>query len=76
MQVYTYICMQVPSRNETSDQKALDMFCEEVPTLGLLCSKLCINPKALYTVDGEVQLVCKYLLALKTGGIDRLYNDG
>ena len=47
-----------------------------MPALGLLGTPHYIDPDTPYTVDEEVQLVCKYLKALQIGGkkgIDRLY---
>ena len=58
---------------------ALEHFQQEVPALGLLGTPHYIHPYTPYTVDEEVQLVCKYLKALQVGGrrgIDRLYQDG
>ena len=59
--------------------EALKHFREEVPVLGLLGTAHYINPDTPYSVDEEVQLVCKYLKALRVGGlkgIDRLYLEG
>ena len=59
--------------------EALKLFCDEVPALGLLGTQHFICPEMPYTVDNDVQLVCKYLKALKKGGrigIDRLYREG
>ena len=56
----------------------LKHFQQEVPALGLLGKPHYIHPDTPYTVDEEVQLVCKYLKALQIGGtkgIDRLYSD-
>ncbi len=55
---------------------ALKQFREEVPTLGLLGEQYFILSEKPYSVDNDVQLVCKYLQAYDTGGIigiDRLY---
>ena len=60
-------------------EEALKHFQQEVPALGLLGTPHYIHPDTLYTVDEEVQLVCKYLKALQIGGkkgIDRLYQEG
>ena len=60
-------------------EEALKHFQEEVPALGLLGTPHYIRPDTPYTVDEEVQLVCKYLKALQVGGtngIDRLYQEG
>ena len=71
---------QVPSRDlSMTPEEALKHFQHEVPTLGLLGTPQYIDPNTPYTVDAEVQLVCKYLKALKIGGkkgIDRLYREG
>ena len=59
--------------------EALKHFQREVPALGLLGTPHYIHPDTPYTVDEEVQLVCKYLKALRVGGtrgIDRLYQEG
>ena len=71
---------QVPSRDlSMTPEEALKHFQQEVPTLGILGSPHFINPDTPYTVDEEVQLVCKYLKALHIGGekgIDKLYQEG
>ena len=59
--------------------KALKCFQQEVPALGLLGTPHYIHPDTPYTVDKEVQLVCKYLKAFQIGGkkgIDRLHQEG
>ncbi len=53
-------------------EEALKQFREEVPTLGLLGKQHLILSEKPYSVDDDVQLVCKYLQAYE-GGIDRLY---
>ena len=73
-------CFQIPNweRNLTPDE-ALKQFCTVIPALGLLGTPHHISPEEPYTIDDEVQLVCKYLQALKIGGtkgIDRLYKEG
>ena len=60
-------------------EEALKHFQQEVPALGLLGTPYYIDPDTPYTVDEEVQLVCKYLKALQVGGrkgIDKLYQEG
>ena len=60
-------------------EEALKHFQQEVPALGLLGTPHYIDPDIPYTVDKEVQLVCKYLNAFRIGGkkgIDRLYQEG
>ena len=59
-----------------STDEALKQFQEEVPTLGLLGTPHYIRPETRYSVDEDVQLVCKYLRALSNGKIDRLYREG
>ena len=59
--------------------EALKQFRVEVPALGLLGTSHYIHPETPYSIDPEVQLVCKYLSAYKIGGlkgIDRLYREG
>ena len=71
---------QVPSHDHgMTPEEALRHFQQEVPALGLLGTPYHIHPDTPYTVDKEVQLVCKYLKALQVGGtrgIDRLYQEG
>ena len=50
-------------------------FKEEIPALGLLGTPKYIDPDCHYTIDKDVQLVCKYLRANDSGVIDTLYND-
>ncbi len=61
-----------------SPGEGLKQFREEVPTLGLLGTQHLISSEKPYSVDADVQLVCKYLQAFDRGikGIDRLYRDG
>ena len=57
---------------------ALKQFRAEVPALGLVGSAHYIHPEIPYSVDAEVQLVCKYLRAYPIRGlkgIDRLYKE-
>lgn len=59
--------------------ESLKLFYREVPALQLLGSPQYIQPDIPYTVDSDVQLVCKYLQAYKLGSpkkIDRLYLEG
>ena len=71
---------KVPSYDHNMPpEEALRHFQQDVPALGLLGTHHYIHPDTPYTVDKEVQLVCKYLKALKVGGekgIDRLYQEG
>ena len=75
-----HIHVQVPSLDlSMTPEKALKHFQQEVPALGLLGTPHYIDPDTPYTVDKEVQLVCKYLKALQIGGkkgIDKLYWEG
>ena len=62
-----------------SPGEALKQFCCEVPVLGLIGTQHIIPRDKAYSVDEDVQLVCKYLRALSIGGtngIDRLYREG
>ena len=74
------IYIEVPSLDRHHrPEESLRFFNIEIPTLGLLGSRHKINPNTLYTVDEDVQLVCKYLRAYEVGGpkgIDRLYREG
>ena len=78
--MYTlFTTSQVPSCHNMTPEEALKHFQQEVPALGLLGTPHYIHPDTPYTVDEEVQLVCKYLKALQVGGeegIDRLYQEG
>ena len=49
-----------------------------MPTLGLLGKQHFIRSDKPYSVDDDVQLVCKYLQAYEKGSksIDRLYREG
>ncbi len=65
-----------------SPGEALKQFREEVPTLGLLGKQHFVRSDKPYSVDDDVQLVCKYLQAYEKGikekgtkGIDRLYQE-
>ena len=72
--------VKVPSHDhKVAPEVALKHFQQEVPALALLGTPYYIDPNTPYTVDKEVQLVCKYLKALQVGGtkgIDRLYQEG
>ena len=72
--------VKVPSHDHNvAPEVALKHFQQEVPALALLGTPYYIDPNTPYTVDKEVQLVCKYLKALQVGGtkgIDRLYQEG
>ena len=74
--------VQVPSRHsDVTAGEALELLYHEVPALYLIGSPQYILPDTPFTVDSNVQLVCKYLLAYnlkdtKQRGIDRLYKEG
>ena len=74
------IYVEVPSFDDSHrSEESLQFFNVEIPTLGLLGSCHEIEPNAPFTVDGDVQLVCKYLKAYEIGGvqgIDQLYTEG
>ena len=57
-------------------EEALSQFHDEIPVLALIGTGHKINPEVGYTVDEDVQLVCKYLQVLRSGEIDRLYENG
>ena len=77
------IYVEVPSRiSSQSPTQALAQFKEEVPALGLLGVPHVIHQNTPYTLDDDVQLVCKYLQAyqlyLEKGGqkgINRPYRE-
>ena len=77
------IYVEVPSRIDSKNpRESLDQFVEEVPVLGMLGAPHAIDPDTPYTVDDDVQLVCKYLKAYwvfrdRGGrkGINRLYKE-
>ena len=61
-----------------SPGEALKQFCCEVPVLGLIGTQHMIPRDKPYSVDEDVQLVCKYLKALSIGGtkgIDKLFRE-
>ena len=58
---------------------SLKQFCDEVPVLALIGEKHPIYMDEPYSIDKDVQLVCKYLRRFDVGGtrgIDKLYNEG
>ena len=77
------IFVEVPSRiSSESPEKSLAQFIDEVPALGMLGVPYAINPNTLYTVDEDVQLVCKYLKAYRVfmekggqKGINKIYRE-
>ena len=76
------VYVEVPSYGlNTQPEESLALFCQAIPTLALVGSSSLVLPEMQYTVDEEVQLVCKYLNAYKNAGdlekgIDRLYREG
>jgi len=72
------IYVEVPSRVQMQPPESLRAFYEDIPALGLLGTSFFVDPDTPFVVGADVQLVCKYLKAYKTGGssgIDRLYRD-
>ena len=78
------IYIEIPSlSHEYRPEDSLNMFRELVPALCLLGSPHLIHHGTHYSVDSDVQLVCKYLRAYKVqrknkvqAGINRLYKEG
>ena len=74
------VYIEVPSLDRSrKPEESLRLFNVEIPILGLLGSRHRVHSNTPYTIDRDVQLVCKYLRAYQTGGfkgIDRLYRDG
>lgn len=72
--------MQVPSLGDNiHPQICLKCFCDDIPVLALIGVGHMIDKSQSYSVDEDVQLVCKYLKAYSVGGtkgIDRLYREG
>lgn len=75
------VYIEVPSLGpDLRPEKSLSRFCEAIPTLGLLGSPHIIHHATPYTVDTDVQLVCKYLRQYKAfikgqTGINKLYRE-
>ena len=77
------IYVEVPSRiTSGSPEASLKQFIEEVPALGMLGVPYAIDHNTPYTVDEDVQLVCKYLKAYwvyleKSGqkGINKIFRE-
>ena len=75
------IYIEVPSLGHNSKpEESLHLFCNALPTLGLLGSPHFIHHATPYAVDSDVQLVCKYLRAFKAYrnghiGINKLYKE-
>lgn len=74
---WPFFLPQVPSRDsDVTPEEVLSQFLNEIPVLALIGTKHRVGPEVNYTIDEDVQLVCKYLNALKSGEIDRLYENG
>ena len=56
--------------------EALEHFCQEIPTLGLVGTPHNIPQDSPYTINADVQLVCKYLMVYSSERIDRCYVEG
>ena len=76
------IYVEVPTHIHVENPKeSLDQFIRDVPALGILGEPHLVDHSVPYTVDDDVQLVCKYLKAYwdykdnKGRGINRLYRD-
>ena len=60
-----------------SPEESYLWFKKEIPTFELLGSAFCGQDQRYYRIDASVQMVCKYLRALKNGDIDRrVYKEG
>jgi hypothetical protein len=77
------IYVEVPSQiGSGTPKESLANLIEEIPALGIVGEPCPIDQKTKYTIDADVQLVCKYLNAYQTykkngrGGINQLYNGG
>ena len=76
LSVYILFVVQVPSGNTTGDpHENLEQFKTEVPVLSLLGTPVPIEHTSKFSITGDVQLVCKYLKALETKRIDKLYRE-
>ena len=60
----------------TDVEKHMQSFIKEVAVLGLIGEPHPIDTNAQYTVDADVQLVCKYLKAYKSKRINKMYIEG
>ena len=75
------VFIQVPSITNNPNT-SLSSFRDLVPTFYFIGSEMLIDSSIPYVVDNDVQLVCKYLRALKLEekkpeeGIDCLYRNG
>ena len=73
------IYVEVPSQiGSVTPEGSLTNLIEEIPMLGIVSEICLVDKNTEYTIDGDVQLVCKYLNAYQTykdkghGGINRL----
>lgn len=72
-----YVHPQVPAKElECNLKKYFKEFTEEVAVLGLLGNPHEVDASTKYTVDADVQLVCKYLRAYDEPTINRMYQEG
>ena len=67
--------MQVPYQDRFKEEDSFKLLCSEVPALDLFGTPHHVNHEVPFCVDSDVQLVCKYLRAYKTGRIDELYRE-
>ena len=66
--------MAVQGGHRTDAEKSLESFLHFIPICKYLCEpKLIDSSSHPYTVDADVQLVAKYLKALDTGMINKLF---
>ncbi len=74
------VYIEVPSLDRShKPEESLRLFNVDIPIVGLIGSRHRVHSNTPYTIDKDVQLVCKYLRAYQIGGvkgIDRLYRDG
>ena len=67
----------MPHTKSTAEE-SLELFCKEIPVFKLVENRKHITYEIPYTIDPDVQLVCKYLNAYECRedarrGIDKLY---
>ena len=75
------IYVEVPSQIGSGNPKeSLANLIEVIPALGIVGEPCPIDRRTKYTIDADVQLVCKYFNAYQTykengcGGINQLFN--
>lgn len=72
-----YVHPQIPAKELKCDlEEYFQKFTEEVAVLGLLGDAHQVEASTEYTVDADVQLVCKYLRAYDEPKINRMYQEG